>query len=107
MKRIRRASHDTLFATECGCMGQARHDPRQRFMEQDILSRHTAHKDDVRKGDIIVVPQGAIKPWVLRETDVEGEYKLIIDCFVDGIMSGELMALVESGKLKTQRYTLV
>ena len=107
MKRTRLASHDTLFATECGCMGQARHDPRQRSADQERISRRLAHKDDVRRGDIVVVPQGATKPWVLRETDVEGEYKLIIDCYVDGVVSGELMSLVESGKLKTQRYTLV
>lgn len=88
-------------------MEYARHDPRQRSMEQDIGSGYSAHKDDVRKGDIVVVRQGASKPWVLRETDVEGEYKLIIDYFVDGVMSGEMMSLVESGKLKTQRYTLV
>jgi hypothetical protein len=54
-----------------------------------------------------MVPRGASMPWVLRKTDVDGEYKLIIDCFVHGIMEGELMALVESGQLQTQTFTLV
>jgi hypothetical protein len=92
------SADDALFATKCGFAGWARSSP----------CRSTPPPDhSVRKDDIIVAPRGASLPWVLRETDVAGEYKLITDCGVYGIMQGELMSLVESGQLQTQRYTLV
>jgi hypothetical protein len=46
-------------------------------------------------------------PWIFRRTDVEGNYKLISYCFVQGVIDGELIALVESGQLQTQRLTLI
>ena len=61
----------------------------------------------VLKDDIIVVPRGASMTWVLREIAVEGEYKLITDCYVHEIMYGGLMSLEESGKVQTQGFTLV
>jgi hypothetical protein len=96
------SARKTLFATEQGFVGQARHDPRQSFCGPGPFPGHSAHKDDV-----VVVPRGANTPWLLRETDVKGEYKLVIDCCVPDIVSRELMSLLESGKLQTQRFTLV
>ena len=102
MMSIEMSARESLFATEHGLVGWARYDPRQSAHKPGPFPGHS-----VRKDDMIVVPRGASMPWVLRETNVKGEYKLIIDCFVDGVMNGELMSLVESGELQTQRYTLV
>jgi hypothetical protein len=92
----------TWFTTERGFVGRARYDPRQSTSNTGPVSGQSVHKDD-----IVVVPLGAIMPWVLRKTDVKGEYKLISACAVQEIMYGELMPLVESGHLETQRITLV
>jgi hypothetical protein len=102
MHNIELSAKDALFTTRCGFVGWARYDLRQSSSKSGPLPSHS-----VRKGDIIVVPRGASMPWFLRETDAAGEYRLITDCAVPGIMSGELMSLVESGQLQTQRYTLV
>jgi hypothetical protein len=91
-----------FFITERGFVGWAPCDLRQTL---EGVTPSTNH--GVLERDIIVVPCGASMPWVLRETGVEGEYRLITDCVVPGIMDGELMALVESGQLQTQRFTLV
>jgi hypothetical protein len=99
---VERTADDTLFVTESGFVGWARCAFRQSSCESRPSSDRSVCKDD-----IVVVPRGASMPWVLRETDVEGEYKLIIDCAVYGIMYGELMSLVESGQLQTQQFTLV
>jgi hypothetical protein len=99
---IHKLRHKTLFATECGFTGWAKSDPLQSSVELGPSPSHS-----VRRDDIIVVPRGASMPWVLRETDVDGEYKLITDCAVYGVMDGELMALVKSGHLHTQQFTLV
>lgn len=98
----RHLSYYALFATESGFVGRAHYDPRQSSPDLGPFCGQSVLKDD-----IIVVPRGASMPWALRETAVEGEYKLITDCFVHGIMRGELMSLVESGQLQTQRFTLV
>lgn len=102
MRRIRHKSRETLFATAHGFVGWAREDPRQTSFVAGSVPGQSVYKDD-----IIIVPRSASMPWVLRKTGVEGEYRLIIDCAVYGIMFGELMSLVESGQLQTQRYTLV
>jgi hypothetical protein len=95
-------TRQVFFATERGFVGNAPYDVRQLRASGEPGTVHSVLKDD-----LIVVPRGASMPWVLRARDVEGEYKLIVDCFVEGIMKGELMALVESGQLQTQSFTLV
>ena len=99
---INDSAQDTLFVTESGFAGWARRAFRQSSCELRPCSDRSVCKDD-----IVVVPRGASMPWVLRKTGIEGEYKLITDCAVYGIMYGELMSLVESGQLQTQRFTLV
>jgi hypothetical protein len=97
-----------FFATERGFVGNASGDVNQDW--QGTFGHNAARFYDshsVLKDDVAVVPRGVSMPWVLRKIDVDGEYKLIIDCFVHGIMEGELMALVESGQLQTQTFTLV
>ncbi|TVY30682.1 Heterokaryon incompatibility protein 6,OR allele [Lachnellula hyalina] len=50
-------------------------------------------------GDVICVLLGCRFPVILRP--VEGKYKLVGEAYVDGLMNGEAMALLEKG-----RYTL-
>lgn len=94
--------HDTFFATNCGFIGSASIDPRgHRLFEKAAQEASTC------EGDIIVVPQGASMPWVLRPSEQEGEFRLISECRVNGIMKGELMELVKAGKLHSTWFTLV
>lgn len=90
-----------LFATEHGFVGWAGFDLCQSF-PGDGPRDHSVHE-----GDIIVVPKGASTPWVLRKADADGEFRLVTDCTVHGVMKGELMSLVESQQLRTEKFTLV
>lgn len=99
---VEHSANGALFATDCGFVGGARPRVRQRPGTSGPLPDTSVGIDD-----IIIVPRGASLPWVLRKTDIEGEYTLITDCVVDGIVYGELMALAESEQLQTQGYTLV
>ena len=83
-----------FFTTEQGFYGSAPHDCWNEY------PKRTAGVDPseaVRTGDVIVVPLGSSVPWVIRKTDVEGEYKLVVECDVRGIMYGELMEVVGGG----------
>ena len=61
----------------------------------------------LQKGDIIVVPLGASVPFVLRKAERKGRYTLVVDCFVHGIMYGEVMKLLDSCEVTTEYFTLI
>ncbi|KAG9256000.1 heterokaryon incompatibility protein-domain-containing protein [Emericellopsis atlantica] len=50
---------------------------------------------DAEKQDIVVMLEGFNAPFVLRKTSVEGEYQLVGDCYVHGVMDGELLRKAE------------
>lgn len=83
-----------FFTTEQGFYGSAPHDCWNEYLKR---TASVDHSEVVRAGDVIVVPLGSSVPWVLRKTDVEGEYKLVVECDVRGVMCGELMELVGVG----------
>jgi len=56
-------------------------------------------------GDIVVVPFGASRPFILREC--EGQNLLVGDAVVPGIMSGQLMNLYREGTIPAQDYYLI
>jgi len=99
-----------FFMTEQGFFGSAPHDC---WCEYPIRTTGIDPSEAVRRGDIIVVPLGSSAPWVLRKTDVEGQYTLVVECDVRGIMYGELMELVEAGdggrdeSLRVETFVLV
>jgi hypothetical protein len=45
---------------------------------------------DTRKGDLIVVLQGADVPFVVRECDNDGVYAILREAYVSGLMFGEM-----------------
>ncbi|PMD54939.1 uncharacterized protein K444DRAFT_617389 [Hyaloscypha bicolor E] len=45
---------------------------------------------DTRKGDLIVVLQGADVPFVVRECDNDGVYTILREAYVSGLMFGEM-----------------
>lgn len=63
--------------------------------------------DRLLKGDIVVVPLGSSTPLVLRPTEREGKYALVVDCYIHGIMYGELMRLLDNGAVELESMTLV
>ena len=40
-------------------------------------------------GDIVVLPLGCIAPLLLRPTTVEGQFEVVDECYVQGVMNGE------------------
>lgn len=61
---------------------------------------------DVLVGDIIVLPFGASMPFVLRQVPGTQHYKLICECYVAGIMYGELMDEYEKGNGVAETFVL-
>nr|POE87947.1 heterokaryon incompatibility protein 6, or allele [Quercus suber] len=65
----------------------------------------------VQRGDLVAVPIGASVPFVLRpapEPEPRREkFTLVGDCFVHGIMYGEVMRLVDAGELEGETLTLI
>ena len=69
--------------------------------------------EKVEEGDLVVVAFGSPAPviirWRMREHEIDtapSEYALVGDCFVDGIMNGELMQLYEEGIIGADLYHL-
>lgn len=91
-----------LFTTTSGFVGVAEYDKRKRGLRGD-----TEESQSACSGDMIVIPLGSDKPWLLRKTEIDGEYRLIVDCIIPEVMSGEVMKLVEAKKMETQWMTLV
>lgn len=66
----------------------------------------------VDEGDSIVVPFGSHTQAILRRIHDGGDdempeaYALIGDCYVDGIMEGELMELYRDAKIEAYTYHL-
>nr|POE82427.1 heterokaryon incompatibility protein 6, or allele [Quercus suber] len=61
----------------------------------------------VRRGDVVVVPVGASVPVVLRPAERKERYTLVVDCFVHGLMYGEMLRLVDSNELRVETFTLI
>ncbi|KAK5686495.1 hypothetical protein LTS10_002614 [Elasticomyces elasticus] len=61
----------------------------------------------VRPGDCVAVLFGGQAPFVLRPTGKPSEYALVGQCFVHGIMHGELIKLLDQGLLETEWFVLV
>ncbi|KAI9651286.1 hypothetical protein NHQ30_001324 [Ciborinia camelliae] len=68
----------------------------------------------VRDGDLVVVLFGSIVPFLLRKTRVNyvqiepGKgYNLVGECYVEGIMSGEIVTEYQAGRRQGQEFWLV
>jgi len=60
----------------------------------------------IGKGDIVCVLFGGSTPYILRPTTNEGEYLLLGECYVDGVMDGEALNLLEKGRRERQWFNL-
>ncbi|KAH8746880.1 heterokaryon incompatibility protein-domain-containing protein [Hyaloscypha finlandica] len=49
--------------------------------------------DDMAKGDTVAILYGARTPFILRNLKKSGKWKLLGDCYVHGIMSGEALEI--------------
>ncbi|KAF1991427.1 hypothetical protein K402DRAFT_322945, partial [Aulographum hederae CBS 113979] len=88
-----------------------------RFSERirDCYNRHLAHTKDGRllltprfaePNDRCCVIPGLPAPLILRPSGVEGVYHLVGDCYIYGVMGGEIMQLMEEGKYQSRRILL-
>ncbi len=55
---------------------------------------------DAKEGDILCILLGVRVPLVLRQE--RNHYTIIGDCYVDGVMDGELIEAMEAGKPKAE-----
>lgn len=62
---------------------------------------------NTRVGDIVAILLGCSIPVLLRPCENGDTYTLIGECFVSGIMYGELMTLYEEGKMPMREFCLV
>lgn len=99
----RRSRETVVFTTTHGFVGIAGYDIRGHTRFEDNFDRNQS----ACPLDAIVIPLGSSNPWILRRTTAEGEYSLIIDCVIHGIMSGEVMSLVKAEEAIIEWITIV
>jgi hypothetical protein len=54
-------------------------------------------------GDVSCILFGGSVPYFLRPAEIEGQYLLVGECYVEGLMAGEAMGM----GLQEQKFTLV
>lgn len=60
-----------------------------------------------QSGDRICFFFGVQVPFILRPQHDSGEYRLCGECYVDGMMYGEIADMLKSGKVKEETFRLV
>ena len=58
----------------------------------------------MREGDLLCVISGVKVPLVLRKID--NHYIIIGDCYVDGIMDGEIIPEIQAGKYQMETLNI-
>ncbi|KAK4903160.1 hypothetical protein LTR27_000088 [Elasticomyces elasticus] len=61
----------------------------------------------MQPGDVVIVPYGASKPWILRQSHLAAEdgkplWNLIAECWLGGVMEGGVVDLVEAGQMESE-----
>ena len=59
-----------------------------------------------RRGDLIVIALGSSVPFVLRPKERGDRYTFVGEAYVHGIMEGQAMEWLESGKCKVREFTI-
>ncbi|KAF2840686.1 HET-domain-containing protein [Patellaria atrata CBS 101060] len=59
----------------------------------------------LQDGDKICVLFGANTPFILRP-DVDGTHKLVGECYVNGLMNGEAIQMLQKGKLDSELFEI-
>lgn len=59
-----------------------------------------------KKGDIICVLLGCSIPACLRKREADASYEFIGECYVHGLMNGEIIEELESGRRKIEHFRL-
>nr|OQO27701.1 hypothetical protein B0A51_04467 [Rachicladosporium sp. CCFEE 5018] len=75
----------TWFASTTGCVGSTSH--------------------TTQRGDVVCVLFGARVPFMLRP-EPDGRYRVISDCYVDGMMDSKAIDMWEAGKLAAESFEL-
>ncbi|KAF2805727.1 uncharacterized protein BDZ99DRAFT_480400 [Mytilinidion resinicola] len=61
----------------------------------------------VQQGDMCCVLIGARVPFILRPTETPSHYQVVGECYVHGIMRGEVVQWWKEGKFKMEEISLV
>ncbi|KAJ4291035.1 hypothetical protein N0V90_010232 [Kalmusia sp. IMI 367209] len=71
------------------------------YLKRRLITLDTGHFGlapcTIERGDAIYVLLGCSLPMVLRQVGETGRFKVVGECYVDGIANGEALAGVESG----------
>lgn len=59
---------------------------------------------NIKEGDIVAIVFGATVPFIFRKRGKA--YRLIADCYIDGMMDGEAIKMSENGELEVQELEL-
>lgn len=78
---------------------------RKFFVTQDGLYGMGPHL--LEQGDLRCVLFGADLPFIIRRTGVIEQYRLIGQCYIRGVMDGEVICMWREGLLQTQTIVLV
>lgn len=62
---------------------------------------------DTKLGDLICVFSGADVPFIVRRLPHSDFYQLIGECYVHGLMDGEVMTALGKGEVKEKTFTLI
>ena len=60
----------------------------------------------MKAGDIVCILFGGRVPYVLRHTDPENIYRIVGECYVNGIMNGEAIDMWREGELSKTQFVL-
>lgn len=56
-------------------------------------------------GDVIVVFFGATVPFLMRE-QADGSFRLVSDCYIEGLMEGAAVAMWQQGTLSAEEFEI-
>ncbi|KAF1844479.1 uncharacterized protein K460DRAFT_284891, partial [Cucurbitaria berberidis CBS 394.84] len=68
------------------------------------LGWHGTASMAMKTGDIAVVLFGSRIPFVLRKDG--SMYRLVSDCYVQGLMDGEALDMLRNGELESEKFQL-
>ncbi len=61
----------------------------------------------LQQGDVCCVLLGAVVPFILRRSQVKSQYKLVGECFIQGIMRGEAISSCEKDSQKVEELSIL
>ena len=65
---------------------------------------HGTASGAIEPGDVVAILFGSRVPFILRKHN--SGYRLVGDCYVQGLMDGEAMAMLKNGELESEMFEI-